>query len=369
MTDIWRRAAADGDIVKIGEVLDQQGKESEAACLMLGDAAFNGRLESLEFLLQQGVDVDITDDYGGTALAEATRGAQLEAMDFLVEKGANIHARGPTGASMLHETVSTHPEAKSEVVFQIIDKLLSSPVDIETQDENGNTPLHHASLWGHLEIVKRLIFLGADVNAKNNFQDTPLDMAALNGHLELVKFLVSQKGESNLESKGHQVVARAARNGHVEMLNFLLDHTKVSPACVPGFEPELLCAARSGISAAVKLLIDRGYSIQGPSSLTRAVMTDSAETVDLLLEHGVNPNVKGRAQQRNPLHVAVWAKKMERKTPNRTLHSRNEVIKLLIAKGTDATAKDADGKTPIDLAVELDYSDAVEILEQTQEHP
>lgn len=42
---------------------------------------------------------------------------------------------------------------------------------------NGyNTPLHEASIHGHLEICKLLLDNGANINAKDKFGDTPVDL-------------------------------------------------------------------------------------------------------------------------------------------------------------------------------------------------
>ena len=42
---------------------------------------------------------------------------------------------------------------------------------------NGNRPLHIASQNGHYAIVKQLIDLGVDLNAQNNSGNTALHMA------------------------------------------------------------------------------------------------------------------------------------------------------------------------------------------------
>ena len=47
-------------------------------------------------------------------------------------------------------------------------------IDIEKRDRYSWTPLHYASWYDVLEIVKLLISKGADVNAKNYYGFTPL---------------------------------------------------------------------------------------------------------------------------------------------------------------------------------------------------
>ncbi len=63
---------------------------------------------------------------------------------------------------------------------------------------NGFTPLHHASLEGHLKIVRELLsgegHQGATVDARDITGHTPLYAASQYGHLEVVRELLSGEG-------------------------------------------------------------------------------------------------------------------------------------------------------------------------------
>jgi ankyrin repeat protein len=52
------------------------------------------------------------------------------------------------------------------------------------------TPLHWASRWGHVQVVKELLDHGADIDAKDEGGGTPLLYACLNGHLAVVVELI-----------------------------------------------------------------------------------------------------------------------------------------------------------------------------------
>ncbi|KAB7502920.1 Ankyrin repeat and MYND domain-containing protein 2 [Armadillidium nasatum] len=70
--------------------------------------------------------------------------------------------------------------------------LVSGKAKIETQDENGMTPLHHASYKGQYEMCKLLIDFGADVNADSHDHGySPLHFAALSGSTQTVQLLLS----------------------------------------------------------------------------------------------------------------------------------------------------------------------------------
>lgn len=77
--------------------------------------------------------------------------------------------------------------------------LVDEGVELETQDIEGNTPLHWAAFHGRTEIVqvppspclakhpwKILLEHGVNVDARDDFNETPLIQAATRGHADIV---------------------------------------------------------------------------------------------------------------------------------------------------------------------------------------
>lgn len=352
--------AAQGDVDAVGKLLDNEDGISAALGGMLRTASYHGHLETIKLLVSRGADVNAHDDDGETALLAAVCGAQAETTQLLIENGANVHTRLPGGASALHQAVTTDQATNTGTMLEIVDQLLEKGLAIDDRDDDGHTALHEASLYGRVDLMNGLIARGANVNAKDKWQDTPLDRACLNGYTDAVKCLVSHQAEINTHSGGCEGLSRAVRNGHLELSTFLLNNgAKALPVSSGG--PELLYAARSGVSEMIHLLVDREFSSQGPRSLLRAASMDSVQVVAQLVAHGVSVDVKNSKQQ-TLLHLAVLGKRMERQTSHGVSNSRNEVIKFLIEKGVDVNAVDAYGKTALDLAMQLGYSDAAEIL-------
>lgn len=99
-------------------------------------------------------------------------------------------------------------KGKIDVVKKILAEASDNPdsnIDINDQDNAGNTPLHEAALNGHLDIVKLLVDHGANVNIQSfeYFKDTPLIDASANGHLEVVEYLLSKGADPTvINAKG-----------------------------------------------------------------------------------------------------------------------------------------------------------------------
>lgn len=55
---------------------------------------------------------------------------------------------------------------------------LNKPVELTYKDANGNTPLHHAAMYGHVQMIKHLLALGADPTIKNKDGMTAVHYAA-----------------------------------------------------------------------------------------------------------------------------------------------------------------------------------------------
>lgn len=351
-------AAHQGDLTTVKNGLESEDKISTIFTFMLGAAACNNQIEIIKFLIMSGADINANED-GETPLMVAVRAAQVEITQLLIENGADVPIRMNDGAAALHQTVKSHEITKTKASVEIIDQLIAKGMEIGNRDHDGRTVLHDAASYGRVDLLPELLMRGASINARNKWQDTPLDCACFNGYIDAVKLLASHGAEiNNSDPRSCKGLDMAALHGQLNLVTFLLDNgAKALPS---GREaPELLCAARSGVPEVVQLLIDHGCSNQGPRSFLQASLLDPVQVVAQLIDHGVRPDVQN-TQRRTALHMAVLGKKFERQTT----HSRNEVIKLLINKGIDVNAVDAQGKTAFDIATELDYLDVVAILNE-----
>lgn len=139
-----------------------------------------------------------------------------------------------------------------------VENLVAKGANVNLQDQKKRTPLIFAATNGHTSVVKFLIESGADVNAKDSGGQTALLYACKRSFNEIAAFLLENGAEVNVQSKKKGITALmlAAVWDNVELVQLLLEH---------GADPQLtdtfgrtakLLAQKKGNSAVVDLLPD-----------------------------------------------------------------------------------------------------------------
>jgi ankyrin repeat protein len=170
-----------------------------------------------------------------------------------------------------------------------VDAFLYEGIKIKPYEIDLNTPLHLASLNGHLEIIKYLIKKGVDVNAKNRKSQTPLHLAIHNAHKNIIDFLLHHNANINaLDSEGDTPLAWAAYKGQLEIVKQLIAlKTNINIANKTGNSP-LHWASGEGYTDIVKLLIEHDANLtclneEDHTPLKVAIHRGQTETVKFLL--------------------------------------------------------------------------------------
>ncbi|MYC76044.1 hypothetical protein F4X10_09820 [Candidatus Poribacteria bacterium] len=214
-------------------------------------AAMAGQTEAVQFLLENGADVNTKSRDGGTPLHGAAFFGRTDVAKLLLENGANREARNDDGATPvealyvdwettafiggfvgvavekedipamkrgrseiaklfgvdapLEEANTFSPQRLSGAAFAgdvaAMKQALTDGADPNTKDpQSGNTLLAVAALMGHTEIVTLLLEHGADVNARSRDDGTALHTAAFFGRTETVKLLLEKGADTTLRN-------------------------------------------------------------------------------------------------------------------------------------------------------------------------
>ncbi|MEC7233202.1 MAG: ankyrin repeat domain-containing protein, partial [Planctomycetota bacterium] len=128
--------------------------------------------------LENGADVNATNNDGETALLVALLEGNLDVVKLLVEKDVNVvNAKDKSGLTALHLAVEVGNLA-------ILKVLLEQDNDVNAQDDDGNTALHSAAKMGLSKFVDVLLKQeGVEVSAKDDDGWTPLHWSAARGRL------------------------------------------------------------------------------------------------------------------------------------------------------------------------------------------
>ena len=151
-------------------------------------AAFEGRADIVEDLLNRGFDVNVTTRDGDTGLIAAAHQGQVEVLQLLLQRGAAINKKNMEGLTALIMAAS---EGRADAVRLLAER--SGEVNVKTK--NGLTPLMIAALNGQYEVVEILLQNGANPNAKTKDGGTALGAALYGEHPEVAELLRAYGGK------------------------------------------------------------------------------------------------------------------------------------------------------------------------------
>lgn len=143
----------------------------------------NNDLTRVKELITSGFFTNQIKSEGELLLGNAALVENPEIIKILIEAGASPDWEG-LGKELLETAIM---ETHIELVKAIID----AGANINTIDEDGNTPLMSAAAIGCLEIVKFLVENKAEINAVGEHGDFALLSAAINDRQEVFGYLVS----------------------------------------------------------------------------------------------------------------------------------------------------------------------------------
>jgi len=196
--DIWE-AAEQGDIEAVKECLaiatNVNVKDEAYGGMPLHFAAFRGRKEVAELLINEGADVNAKNKADATPLDKAIEKNWDETVSLLRKHGGKTSEELKPPTTKIPD-ISIHGAAEAGKIEAVKQHLVAG-ANVNTKDKWGWTPLSRAARSGHKEAVELLIDNGADVNAMRSGGGTPLSYAASWGHEEIVELLIAKGADVN----------------------------------------------------------------------------------------------------------------------------------------------------------------------------
>ncbi|XP_015207409.1 ankyrin repeat and sterile alpha motif domain-containing protein 1B isoform X2 [Lepisosteus oculatus] len=235
-------------------------------------------------------------------------------------------------------------------------------LNVNCTDSSGYTPLHHASLNGHRDVVLKLLQYEASANIADNKGCFPLHLAAWKGDVEIVKILIhygpshSRVNEQNNENE--TALHCAAQYGHSEVVAVLLEELTDPTMRNSRSETPLDLAALYGRLPVVKMLVNAHPNLMSCSTrkhtpLHLAARNGHRAVVQVLLEAGMDVNCQ--TEKGSALHEAA-------------LFGKVDVVRLLLETGIDANIKDSQERMALDILKEHPSQKSQQITALIQEN-
>ncbi|XP_044579759.1 uncharacterized protein LOC123261929 [Cotesia glomerata] len=313
-------------------------------------AAEHGRTDVVKiFVAKKILTPDLVNNYGDTPLHIAAQRGHREIVEILLQNNSNAKILNYSGYMPLHcAALNGHKD--------VVDVLLKKEKGVDySKSFDGMTILHLAAKHGHTDLVKYLITLKANVNTKTGRNEVPLHEASLNGHLEVVKILIANKADINIANvDGLTPLHNAVETNREEITEVLLKHgAAVNAVYDPDNYAAINHAAKSGHINILKILLKHNADVnvftnRKMTPLHFAALHSCVEVVDFLIKNKARLNVKD-INGLTPLHFAC-------------IKGKDQIVKLLLNSGASLDVKDQEHQTPLHLAAIYGQIEVTKVL-------
>ncbi|KAM0204555.1 hypothetical protein ACHAPA_002000 [Fusarium lateritium] len=184
-------------------------------------AAKHGREDTLQLLLNKGMEIEARDESGCTPLMLAVERGHAGMVQLLLERGADIESKDHRGMTASLYAIA---EDGDEGIVRL---LLEHGADVEARIQeagrvlldNGamvnvrnvivSTPLGIAIKNGDMSMVQLLLEKGAYINGLGPYHERPLFQAVYFGHEDIVRLLIDRGADVDMKGEWGEAMKKA----------------------------------------------------------------------------------------------------------------------------------------------------------------
>eukprot|EP00052_Salpingoeca_macrocollata_P011988 m.92781 g.92781 ORF g.92781 m.92781 type:complete len:532 (+) comp18290_c0_seq1:84-1679(+) len=224
---------------------------------------------------------------------DAAAHSDEELVEKMLEEGMDPNVCNADGLTALHQSAI-------ENNLKIAGILIRNGAKVNTRDHDLWTPLHAASACGHWRLVSFLLNNGADVAAVNADGDLPLDLAE--GE-KTEKLLWDKLDELDIGEEKRQALRDGLEDAFVAQVQKLLDEGKSINTKDPRHGGTALhVAACHDWAKALNFLFDHAVDVtaqdnEGNTALHLAAFFQNYKSVELLGKHGASADTRNRHKE------------------------------------------------------------------------
>ncbi len=313
---------------------------------MLAYAAHAG-LEMVRHLLARGLELHRPEN--DTILVTAASRKDPRLVRFFIEQGFPVNVVNPVGETPLLQGVF-------EPTGEVARLLLEHGADPNLSRPDGTTPLLLGC--GYIPVMKQLLEHGADVNAADNEGQTPLiRVAEVTGSVPAGRLLLDFGADPSIRDIHGRTAGDYARQmgWSSPFWQQLAEQTQqpdesrilaLADAAARGRTPRVRELLRAGVSP---VAVPRRGPRRGVAPLMWAALTGQADTLQALLDAGVDPDTTSPTGL-TPLMLAAAG-------------GHAAAVDVLRQRGARLDARDREGRTAADYARAAGWAELASRLE------
>ena len=303
---------------------------------LLDAASELGDLSLVQGLVERGVDVNISNCNGSTALHCSCRWGHLSIVEYLTSLPQINYTKDFWGRTSIHFAAEF---GQAHIVKYLVE---SCNHDINIDDKYGNTPLYMACIYNHLPVVEYLTGQ-PNCNINSNNERHPLLAATDKENLEIVKHLIASTDcDINVSEEGtwYTPLHKACYNGSLSIVEYLISKPQCNIEAIDNkLNKPLHYAACQGHKEIVSIL---------GKKVSRDSLSECMESAK---------------QQAEPDIMELLNGYFEDRLINACISGNVDIVHhLVIDKHCDVNAKGSHGYTPLHYACEKGHFEIVKIL-------
>jgi ankyrin repeat protein len=136
----------------------------------------------VRLLIERDANINATGGWGNTALHSAATMGYEEVVALLLDTGAHANTRDRQGVTPIMLACDNDHLGVVKMLVQHIEGQ-----GLNDGNVDGWTALHHATRWGHDEVVRFLLLAGADPTIRDNRGRTPRALGEGNHSIDIFR--------------------------------------------------------------------------------------------------------------------------------------------------------------------------------------
>lgn len=308
-------------------------------------AAFNDDLGTVQTLLENGANPNISNRYKISPLYIAAQNGNSAITRLLIDAGADVEHMVAGNETILMRAAKTG----NPLVLQTLLPLTGQVNAVNSHQQNA---LMWAAAEGNLEAIDLLIAAGADINQKARAEFHALAFAARQGHQQVVKRLLDAGFDINtpmyhkqtwykFTRSGSTALILAIENGHFDLAQYLLSRGADVNDLRSGFSPlhTMIEVRKPDIGDA------SNFPPKGSGKLT------SLQFTEVLIQYGAKVNL----QLTKEFKAQGALVNLQGATPLFLASKTADIpfIEMLLKHGADPFITNINGVTPLMMAAGL----------------